>query len=872
MPGSATVIINSNPVANSGSNISIPNGSFTVLNGSATGGTGNYNYNWSPSNMVVNANIPDPQTVNLSASQVYTLLVTDAITGCTSTSLVSVFVTGSPFSVITSTSLPTPDICLGNSTQLICTPTGGTGNYTYSWVSSPTGFTSSTQNPIVSPTSTTTYTVTVSDGFNNATSSVMVTVYSLPIANAGSNVSICNGTSTTLNASGGTSYSWSPGTGLSSTTGANPVSSPTTSTTYIVTVTNNNGCTATADVNVSVFSQVPANAGPAQTICDGQEAFLNSSGGVVFNWSPSTGLSSITISNPVATPTSTTTYTVVTTDGNGCTSSSDVVITVKPGVTANAGTDTSICLGASANLFASGGIIYSWSPANGLNSVSISNPIATPQYTTTYVVTVSNSSGCSATDAVTVNIVAAPTTTVSPNTTICSGANVTLNATGGTTYSWSPAASLNATNIPDPIAYPASTTTYTVTVTGSAGCFATNNVTITVNQSPNVNIGNPVTICNTQSTTLSASGGAVYTWSNGANTATNIVSPSSTTLYTVTVSNANGCSVKDTITVSVKPYQLPVITADGPTTFCNGAPVNVVLDANSGFTSYMWSNGSTGQSLNVTSAGLYYVTGNTANGCSGKSNTISVNSYPASTVPVVITADGTTKFCEGDTISVNLYTTSSYFAYAWSSGSNTPAIHVTHAGYYQLTVSDSNGCPDTSNIIQVQFLPKPVAYINYNQHGTFVTFANYSINTTSYFWSFGDGITSMLPSPTHTYDSTGIYHVIFVATNVCGSDTIKLTLNISTGEGIVPNNFVRNLIVFPVPTKDILTVSFDFSSTQNVEIKMLNTLGQLLYDETPISITGKYEKVFDMSSYSKGVYYLQIKTNKGIVNKEIVVD
>jgi hypothetical protein len=162
--------------------------------------------------------------------------------------------------------------------------------------------------------------------------------------------------------------------------------------------------------------------------------------------------------------------------------------------------------------------------------------------------------------------------------------------------------------------------------------------------------------------------------------------------------------------------------------------------------------------------------------------------------------------------------------------------------------------------------------MNYGISGTSVTFINYSYNATSYFWDFGDGTSSSLSTVVHHYPASGQYLVTFIATNVCGSDTIHVVLNLKSGTGIVENNIVQNLIVFPVPTKDLLNISFDFGANQNVEIKMLNTLGQLMYDETPETITGKYDRVFDMTIFPKGMYYLQITTDKGTVNAKVVVN
>src|SRR5690606_18543161 len=144
----------------------------------------------------------------------------------------------------------------------------------------------------VCPTETTVYTVTVVDANGDTDSTTAtVTVFPAAVANAGNDVAICPGGSTTLGASGGVTYAWSPGTGLSSTTIAAPTANPTQTTTYTVTVTSANGCTDTDEVTVTVNAVPLVSAGPDQDICLGNSAALSASGGVTYAWSPATGLS-----------------------------------------------------------------------------------------------------------------------------------------------------------------------------------------------------------------------------------------------------------------------------------------------------------------------------------------------------------------------------------------------------------------------------------------------------------------------------------------------------------------------------------------------------------------------------------------------------
>ena len=161
--------VNAPPVANAGADQNVGFGASATLNGSASGGSGSYGYHWEPAVMFINPNIQYPVTVALTSSQLFTLTVTDA-SGCTGTDQVLVTVTGGVLSVH-ATASPDPS-CAGNMVQLMAITGGGTGNYSYSWSSNPPGFTASIPNPAVYPVFTTTYIVTVNDGFTTVTDSV----------------------------------------------------------------------------------------------------------------------------------------------------------------------------------------------------------------------------------------------------------------------------------------------------------------------------------------------------------------------------------------------------------------------------------------------------------------------------------------------------------------------------------------------------------------------------------------------------------------------------------------------------------------------------------------------------------------------------
>lgn len=274
------------------------------------------------------------------------------------------------------------------------------------------------------------------------TVSLPVTVHSLPAANAGDDVSVCIGQSVQLQASGGVSYLWSPAAGLSSDTIFNPIASPAVATNYIVYVVDNFSCANTDTVLVSVNALPVITLTSNSPVCIGNSIQLIASGGNQFQWSPAGSLDNPNIYNPVATPTATTTYTVVVTDQNTCVDSSVVTITVNPlpAITAT-GSDT-ICAGTSTTLTASGGVSYSWTPAGSLDNSTSANPVATPDVTTVYTVTGTDANGCSNTAQTTVDINVQPeasfTVEDSLKSLTCNGysGNLINTSQNALTYEW----------------------------------------------------------------------------------------------------------------------------------------------------------------------------------------------------------------------------------------------------------------------------------------------------------------------------------------------------------------------------------------------------------------------------------------------------
>jgi hypothetical protein len=238
--------------------------------------------------------------------------------------------------------------------------------------------------------------------------------------------------------------------------------------------------------------------------------------------------------------------------------------------------------------------------------------------------------------------------------------------------------------------------TYTVTVTAGNGCTASTSTVVTVNPLPTPNITGTPSFCFGTNTTLNAGAGYVsYLWSNGAFTATNTVNAPNT--YTVTVTDANGCSNTDSQVVTVNPLPTPAIT--GTNVVCQGQ--NTSFDAGAGYSGYLWSTGAVTQTVNVGTAGTYTVTVTDANGCS-KSTTRNLTVNPNPTPAI----SGNQVVCSGFSSTFNAGP--GYTGYLWSTGATTQTISVNANGPYTVTVTAANGCTAaTSYALTVNPLPTP---------------------------------------------------------------------------------------------------------------------------------------------------------------------
>lgn len=374
--------------ANAGNDVSICPGASTNLSAS---GSGAISYSWTPTAGLSNPSIANP----VATPTVTTSYVVAVTNGNSCTDLDTVVVTVVP--------LPTPSItpdgpttfCVGKNVKL----TSVTAPL-YKWS---TGVNDTLQSITVSTSGT--YSVTIKNSIGcSAGTSINVTVNPLPTVDAGLNANVCANKKIQLNATGASAYSWHPGKSLNDSTIAGPLANPSVTTTYTVTGTNSNGCQAIDSVKITVLAIPVVDAGNDTSICEKSTVKLNGKIDQTCIWRPGITLSDSTITKPVASPLTTTTYTVITTALNGCSNSDTVRIAVLSLPSVDANPDESVCKNTSVNLLASGGVSYVWHPGNSLNDSVIYNPIATPVVTTTYTVIGTGSNGCKNSDSVKITI------------------------------------------------------------------------------------------------------------------------------------------------------------------------------------------------------------------------------------------------------------------------------------------------------------------------------------------------------------------------------------------------------------------------------------------------------------------------------------
>ncbi|HNB81431.1 MAG TPA: hypothetical protein PLP14_04985, partial [Chitinophagaceae bacterium] len=374
-------------------------------------------------------------------------------------------------------------------------------------------------------------------------------------------------------------------------------------------------------------------------------------------------------------------YSVVVTDGTNCPGASIPLLVNVHHPVVQITTGPVFCQGTTDSLLATQGFnSYNWSAGSVNFKQYISN-------SGTYSVTVTDGYGCTAQSSVAMvaqPLPPVPVITANGPLGFCLGSNVTLTSSSTTNILWN-----NGLSVPS---FTTDTSgTYSVTVTGANGCKSTSSVIQTIRYpqaSVSITPNGPTTFCNGQSVTLTASGGLVYNWSNGAHTQSVVVS--STGTYSLNFTDSNSCVANSSVvTVTVNPTPtVPVVSASGPLDFCNGSSVTLTTNAGAG---HYWNTGSTSGTITIYSSGAFIDTMVNGFGCKSWSAPNLVNVHPTAS----ITASGPTTFCFGGTVNLAAQPASGV-SYAWSNGSVAQNVNITNTQNVSVIVSEPGGCKDTA--------------------------------------------------------------------------------------------------------------------------------------------------------------------------------
>lgn len=574
-------------------------------------------------------------------------------------------------------------ICVGDSVQIGGAPTGPGGTM-ISWTPNISITDSSLGNPFVFPTITQDYIVTVDNGACAAKDTIEITVNSLPIVDAGIDQTICNSGSVILGGSPtgplGAFYSWSPSGVLNNATIANPTATVSDTTMFIVTVINANTCVRSDSVLITVNPPITPTFLVDTSVCIGD----------VINPLPSTSTNGIDgIWSPGLNNLATTTYLFTPLPGE-CATSTTLTITVNPLVTPTFNQIAAVCEGEVINPLPStsiNGIAGTWSP--GLNNLATTTYLFTPLSgecatnttlsivvnvpvvptfnqiaavcegdvisplpttsingimgtwspalnnlaTTTYTFTpVDGECATTTTLAITVNTLPTVTVNAGSNVDLCQGASIQLNATGASSYSWSPTTNITNPLSSSPVVSPNVTTTYIVVGTDGNNCFNSYSVLVNVFSIPTIS---DATICIGESLQLIAVGpsNATYSWSPSTNLSNDtihnpITNTTETITYVVIVQDVNGCLASESVLVTAEPKPTVDFIMDVKPG-CDGVLAEFT-NLSSGVGSYLWTFGDGEQSIESNPIHLFQFGGSfittlevsSSNGCKNNSDSI----------------------------------------------------------------------------------------------------------------------------------------------------------------------------------------------------------------------------------------------------------
>ncbi len=391
---------------------------------------------------------------------------------------------------------------------------------------------------------------------------------------------------------------------------------------------------------------------------------------------------------------------------------------------------------------------------------------------------------------------------------------------------------------------------------GAQGCASPRvPVVATIHEVPAVDLGNDTLICPQTSLTLdgtSGSGTVSYLWSTGATTPSINVSAAGT--YSLSVANSN-CSGQDTIVIGNAP--VPVATMPDSAAICDGQMLS--LNAGNNGATYLWSDGSNNQTLDVHTGGLYTVNITNTNACSVIDSTfVTVNAVPQ------VELGNDTIICRGEALVLDAANSGSGFL--WNNGAQTQSVTVSQEGTYSVIVTNAQQCSATDTIEVSTYDAASVNGFHFTPRFDleagrvdFMPIDPMFVN--SYHWDFGDGNTSTLSSPSNVYANSGNYLVTLTVVNDCGPKDTSLLINVDLFTGVKEAGAAAlNIDVFPVPATDHIRIESRDAGLLLQSATVVNTIGQII----PLTYNKNNQHIYlDLKPLAAGNYIIVIETSKG---------
>jgi len=750
----------------------------------------------------------------------YLVSLTITSEGCSESSSASVTINPLPVASVGSDLT----ICAGESVQL--SPTNLTVGASYQWTPATGLDNAAIAAPNATPSATATYTLQVTSTEGCVSSDALqLTVNPLPVADAGTDLAVCDGNSIPMNGLGGVTYSWNPTTDLANATSATTAVTPTATTVYTLTVTDVNNCTDMDDMTLTINPLPNTNAGTDNSMCDEQTVQLVGTGALNYTWNPTANLDDATAATPTFSGNSTTTFTLTGIDVNGCISTDNVTVTVFSLPVADFASPLDVCLGNPTEFVsnsAGNGLLYQWNFGNASALDANINPTYTYASATTFNVnlSVTDSNGCQNDVDGTATVLALPfaAINIASGSGYCEGDPIQFEneSTGGTDVFWNFGDNAFLPWLPNTTSmlnnpeftynnFAFGPYTVSLSITDAAGCYDETTTTIVVYDRPTADFSFSIacqddpTQLTDASTVLDFSSINNWQWDMGDGSPV-LATQNPSYGYALAENYAvqliatteNGCA--DTLKQNLWVNPTPVISIAG---------IDVCLEVETAFennsspqdeTIVLWDwdlgDGSSSENLNPTNTYLNHgqflvsLTATTDSGCVAWGTT-SVTVFP-NPEPVfqIIDAVGctphTVQFIDASTIATGF---NSEFTWDFGNGMSAEGEAVStvyqDSGFYNITlaVTSAEGCNTTllrENVVRANITPVAEFRMNNNLFSLLdarLQITNLSLHALEWAWRFGNGTSSILPNPEHQYNDVGEYEVVLTVFNGDCEDT-----------------------------------------------------------------------------------------------------